>query len=144
MLTWLLITGLCLMCWGVSEKYPLSIFAAGTFLFHALDSFVGDSWGASYYVVAASTDLLIMYFISISIRLTVLALGLMALSFVSIVLNFTGWVMYESYWLPDIYNLLYVIFYGVALLFVIIRSLKDGSRTDGIFYSVRGANYNRG
>lgn len=127
------------MCSLVSKKdyFALTVFTFVALSFHVLDM-VFITLDAHYYLVCAALDLVVIRLIASQVDLKDISLLLIGASLVSICLNFGGWVLYELYYTPVIYNVLFSIYYIAVLILIAIRSQRDGSTAAGHALQLRG------
>ena len=115
------------------NRYSILVFAALCGLFQYASDNLGESWGYAYYLGAAVTDLLIILAISNTTKPTQTIINLQKLALWFIYVNAFGWVIYELYYPPVIYDAL-----SLALFIsVIIISIKKGGGNVGIFSNNR-------
>lgn len=88
-------------------------------LFHEL--FFSAYDGTKYYLSAALFDMAAIILLSRLNPLPKIALDLQIVSFVSILTNTMGWVVWFRYYPPVIYDLAYVVIYSWVLLLLIKR-----------------------
>ena len=111
------------------NRYSILVFAALCGLFQFASDNLGESWGYAYYLGAAVTDLLIILAISNTAKPTQTIINLQKLALWFIYVNCFGWVIYELYYPPMVYDAL-----SLALFVsVIIISIKKGGNNVGIF-----------
>ena len=110
---------------------------SGAASIHAMTFYKAE--GFLYYGSAALADFIAISIISLSGATRRLGLGLATLSFVSIILNFYGWISWANYMPPNNYNNYYIFTYVTAIAMMI-----EGTRNVGSFTYFRGLPVFRG
>lgn len=110
------------------RRFPAALVFAASLLIH--DVFLSKLDGLFYYGSAALFDLIVITWLANLRQTSRLTVNLLRLSLVSIVLNFSGWIMWIMYQLPALYNLSYIVLYLCAIIALIKKEgLGDGSYT---------------
>lgn len=112
------------------NRYSILIFAALCGLFQFASDNLGESWGYVYYLGAAIADLLIIIAISKPVKLTATIINLQKIALWFIYANTIGWIIYELYYPPLIYDALCLALF-ISALFVAVK--KGGSSDLGNF-----------
>ena len=111
----------------VGTRYNVAIIFASITL--AFDCFCSSLPGELYYFCAAIADLGIVFCIYKLKTYDWLAESLQRLCLISVVLNLLGWIMYEMYLPPNLYNLSFIIFYGASVIVLTLGgSKRDNTR----------------
>lgn len=110
------------------DRYSILVFAALCGLFQFASDNLGESWGYAYYLGAAITDLLIILAISNTTRPTPTIINLQKIALWFIYTNFFGWIIYELYYPPMVYDALCL----ALFISVIICAIKKGGSNVGI------------
>jgi len=108
------------------NRYSILIFAALCGFFQFASDNLGDSWGFAYYLGAAIADLLIIIAISRPIKLTATIINLQRIALWFIYANTMGWIIYELYYPPLIYDALCLALFISAL----VVAVKKGGNGD--------------
>lgn len=111
------------------SAFPVAVFAMGALIFHVVDSVYPSYPDHLYYIVPAIIDLVILVVISRQSQINAMSMMLVLACIASMVLNFTGWVLYELYFAPTIHNALSSFFYAAVLILIAIRSQRNGVHT---------------
>lgn len=93
------------------------IFAAANIFFTVI---VNDLPGEAYYIAAAFSDLGIV--ILLKFIYDDLARKLQFVCLLSILVNFTGWLMWFLYYPPLVYNVVYLLVFLIAIYFLLTNS----------------------
>mgnify|MGYP003632164010 CR=1 FL=1 len=127
MMTLWLVIAVSLMCFVVKDEdiFSMSVFCVANLLFQIVAMFSID---VGLWLFGAFLDVCVMITLAYQVKISKISLLLMSACAVSVTLNFSGWVMYESYMEPYIYNLLYDVFYG-ALFIILVKGFTDEHRT---------------
>jgi hypothetical protein len=130
-----MITGILIICLALfsftrsgENKYCVQVFAVLCALFQILSDNLGDSSGFIYYLFAAIIDLLIIIVISKPVKITETIIDLQNIALWFIYANTIGWVIYELYYPPLIYDSLCLALF-ISALVVAIR--KGGGEDVG-------------
>ena len=109
----------------------------------ASDLLLSNSMGLLYYYGSAVFDVATIIIISRVAKVSSMVLTIQKICLVSILLNFFGWVMWELYMPPVMYNSLFIALYVYALLTLVRRSSIDvGEYTLGYRWFGFRTNYN--
>ena len=128
------------MCFVAKDEniYSMMVFSVASLLFQIVAMFSVD---VGLWLFGAVLDVGIMIAISAQVKISRISLLLLAACALSVMMNFSGWIMYESYMEPDVYNRLYDVFYG-ALLLLLLKDFKDGARTNSDSFGISRFNHN--
>lgn len=91
-----------------------------------------DVGGWAYYFSAALLDAAVIFF---TIRLRIISPvieSLHAICYISILMNFFGWLLWQLYLPPDAYNAAFLLIYGWAILNLLRRESDDARGSDTI------------
>lgn len=125
---WLIVAIAFLALRQDERRFTAALIFAASLLIH--DVFLSELGGLLYYGSAAFFDLLVITWLANLKQTSRLTVSILRISLVSIVLNFTGWLMWISYLKPSLYNLSYIILYTCAIIALIKKEgLEDGSYT---------------
>ena len=102
------------------SKIPATIFMLPAIGFQILSPHLE----ASHYLIAAMLDWAVLFFLSRLVKQSLLTCALGLLSVFSIMLNMIGYIRYELYYSPDLYDQIYIIFY--LLVAVTIMGTRNG------------------
>ncbi len=111
---------------NTARFFAALVFVGGT-LSH--DFLLQDLIGLSYYGSAALTDLGVIVVLSLLRPVSKLAVELQRLSFISIIINAFGWVLWVSYEPPAAYDAAFLAYYAFALLVLIKKDKTDVGRS---------------
>ena len=123
-ITWLinaLVVGI-LFQQNSQRLYAACVFSVVIY-FH--DLLLSDSDGLIYYGSAALFDLLIVIMLGMILNIPKIVLRLQIISFLFIVVNFIGWLMWYSYQPPLVYDTLCAILFSLAFITLLLRDKKD-------------------
>ncbi len=107
-------------------KLSVYIFCAAVSIFNAIGFYIPDEYGVYYYLLAALTDLLIIYSLSRIKKPTKTTIIVQRWCAVFIANNLIGWVIYMMYYPPVIYAYLCSATYALILL-TIIKGQRNGN-----------------
>lgn len=108
------------------EKQSILIFAAICGFFQFFHNEIYYLVGVKYYLSAAFADLFIIHLLSKISRPTNLILAIQKACLWFIYLNLFGWITYEAYYKPLIYNFLCESLFVAVLFASINKRKKDG------------------
>ena len=114
---WLIITIAFLALRQDGRRFPAALIFAASLLIH--DVFLSELDGLLYYGSAALFDLMVITWLANLKGTSELTVNLLRISLASVVLNFTGWLMWVSYLEPSLYNISYVLLYSCAIIALI-------------------------
>jgi len=86
------------------NRYAVICFAMCSALHQIADTLFGDNWGFLYYFTAAFTDLIIINLLFKVHKPTKLIINLQKISFLFILNNLMGYIVYEMSFDPAVYN----------------------------------------
>ncbi len=123
-------------------KISVCIFCATVLIFNNISYYIPDEYGIEHYLLAALTDLFIIYLLKKKKKPTKTTIIIQSWCVMFIITNVIGWVIYMLYYPPAAYDYLCSITYMLMLL-TIIEGHRDGNinmdRNRPSFFS---ANYN--
>tara|TARA_R110000765_G_scaffold154371_2_gene257395 strand:- start:165 stop:665 length:501 start_codon:yes stop_codon:yes gene_type:complete len=102
--------------------YAAFLFSA---VLYAHELIMYDADGILYYGSAASLDLLAVILMGMVSPLPRMVLRLQMISFLFIIVNFIGWIMWYLYQPPLVYNILCAILFSLAFITLLLRDKKD-------------------
>lgn len=109
---------------SVISKNPAALAYA---LFAVAHDFIGlDGW--QYYLSASLADVAVLVIISMSINPSRTTTGILYISFLSVIMNFYGYILWTNYLEPTTYNASFYMIYAMAI-FVIARG--DSAKLKG-------------
>lgn len=115
------------------NKISILIFAAICGFFQFFHNKIYYLVGSDYYLGAALIDLSIIYFLSTISSPTKLICMLQKACLWLIYMNLFGWIIYEAYIEPLIYNILCESLFVAVLLISINKRKKDGLDNNSIY-----------
>jgi len=115
------------------SKIPSTIFMLPAIGFQILSPYLE----ASHYLIAAMLDWVVLFCLSRLVRQSMLTCILAFLSVSSIMLNMIGYIRYELYYSPDLYDQLYIIFY------LLVAATIMGTRNGGVKRSSNFSGFRR-
>jgi len=115
------------------NRYSILVFAALCGLFQYASDNLGESWGYVYYLGAAIADLVIILAISNPIKPTITIINLQKIALWFIYANLFGWIIYELYYPPMVYDAICL----ALFISVIICAIKKGGNNVGYFADSR-------
>lgn len=126
MITGILILFLALLSFARKgeNRYSILVFAVLCGFFQYTTDNLGDADGYIYHLGAAITDLVIIIALSKTIKLTPTIINLQKIALWFIYTNVLGWIIYEFYYPPLIYNALCLALFISAL---VVAAKKGGS-----------------
>lgn len=129
----------CLFSKGV-HMWPLLVFVLPVLLY-----WIAPIHGEYVYVVGGVADLMVVWMLTLIRSQSKLALRLAVVSFGSLIFNFIGWIMYEMYMEPAIYNQAFILLYALALIVIwstngFIGGGRDNFNLHGVHHYRRKAN----
>lgn len=83
---------------------------------------LGDADGETYYASAALFDVAIIFIISRITKIVSTSLYIQRICIIEIILNYVGWIMYETYLDPFAYNVAYL---SLQVIMIAILLKKD-------------------
>jgi len=117
MITALLIVALVVASYYQRDqnRYAVICFAMCSALHQIADTLFGDNWGFLYYFTAAFTDLIIINLLFKVHKPTKLIINLQKISFLFILNNLMGYIVYEMSFDPAVYNNVSLVLFSFAL-----------------------------
>jgi len=112
------------------DRYSILVFAALCGFFQFASDNISDSSGYSYYLGAATIDLLIITLISKAVKPTATLINLQKIALWFIYANTVGWVIYELYYPPIFYDALCLVLFVAAIY---VAGKKGGNCDLGSF-----------
>jgi len=106
------------------NRYSILVFAAICGLFQFASDNLGESWGYVYYLGAAIADLLIIIAISKPVKISATIINLQKIALWFIYTNVFGWIIYELYYPPMVYDALCLALF-ISVIIVAIRKGDD-------------------
>lgn len=130
---------LCLLAWIAVRSddrrfWPLAIFTVPAIVFNVLSPYTG--WW--HYHLGATLDLCVLVALSRLSHVNGLTKLLAGVTLYSIYLNIAGYVMYELYMEPYVYDMAFNILYSITIVMVLLNGRFDrNSESFGVARSIR-------
>jgi len=120
MLEFLFVLMVIALLWQDSRS---GFFAAAAYVTITLlhDQVFGDLTGWLYYFTATYFDLGVILLLAGIQGVSKMILRLQLISIASMVMNLAGWLMYEAYYPPDLYNMGFIVIYVLAVITIFNR-----------------------
>lgn len=110
-----LVLCIALACFFVGREIydPLVLFTLPTLAYFAI-----PLSGDYDYLMGGALDVAILWTLSRLVRINLFCVALGHICVFSLILNFSGWILYELYFDPTFYNGAYTVLYMVVLLLI--------------------------
>ena len=133
----IIIIGICATLQPTKARKEAALVFICITMLHEL--FFYDSVGLLYYGTAAFFDAIIIFSTANLAVMSSLTRSIHRISMVSIVFNFSGWIMWRLYLLPSAYNMAFMVLYVWAIIVLIMgeRESARGARLDRWAYYLR-------
>ncbi len=136
----LLAIALCCICWLSRKReavfWPLFVFAVPTQLYML---FPPD--GSYAFLIGGVVDVCILFSLNMLVKINYTVKVLGCASLISFCLNFVGWIRYEKWLEPDLYNQAFLALYTIVLL--MIMGNDYGFRSNSYRTSIPRIRHNR-
>jgi hypothetical protein len=104
------------------DFWPLAIFVILGIIFHFFAPYI-DSW---HYHIAGLFDLGVLWGLSRLVSINKLVKILCVVTFMSLLLNIAGWVIYELYFPPLAYDIAFNVLYALTIVAILTIRKKNG------------------
>ena len=120
-----IVISLGIVCWRTegAKFWPLFLFTVPVLLYHITP--VDGLW---IYLIGALIDLCVILLLNCMVKIDRYTLMIGMASGLSILFNLAGWVRYELYYEPDLYNQAFVALYAVILVLSLGVKKSNGLR----------------